>query len=241
MSYVDASRLGYREQPDVDPPETFSFDFVDNQTYNAMTYSKTDLILRTAEGLIGRDKVEAGLHHYYEEAKFTHPRRADFVRLFDEGAGVDLTQFWRDTLDTSELVDYEILDVKAEPVRAPAGIFNGVEVSPSPSPKAPWRSEVVVHRRGTVALPVDVRVVFEDGSERRERWIDAPDQKRWQRYEYRTPTAVAFAEVDPEHKLALDVSRLDDGMRRKPDAAPRRRILGGWQRWLSIALAAVGF
>ena len=97
-----------------------------------------------------------------------------------------------------------------------------------------------MHRRGALALPVDVRVVFDDGSERRERWDDDLGQPRWRRYSYEQRRPVAFAELDPDGKLALDVSRLDNGKRRVPDAAPRRRILAAWQRCLSIALAAVG-
>ena len=91
LSYADAARLSYRSVADLDPPETRSFSFVDNSTYSANTYAKTDLILRTAESLLGDEKFEAAMRHYYQEARFTHPRRADFVRLFDEGTGVDLS------------------------------------------------------------------------------------------------------------------------------------------------------
>ncbi len=246
LSYSDASRLAYSEVADLDPPETLSFAFVDNGAYSAITYSKTDLILRTAEALIGDDKFEAGMRRYYQGAKFTHPRRADFVRLFAEGSGVDLSRFWHDTLETSERVDYRLLSVSAEQIHGESGLQRGdggveTEVSPSPEPNAPWRSEVVVHRAGTIALPVEVRVVFDDGSERREVWSDAAEAPRWHRYVYETARPVAFAEVDPDGKLALDAARLDNGRRREPDGAPRRRILGGWQRWLSIALAMVGF
>jgi hypothetical protein len=242
LAYAEASRLGYRLQSDRDAPDTPSYAFLDNGSYSINSYSKIDLTLRTAEQLLGAEKFEAGMRHYYEKARFTHPRRDDFLRLFAEGSGANLSAFWHAALQTSERLDYQVLSVTAEQIHKPAGLFRSdggveVEASPSPDPQAPWRSEIVLHRKGTMVLPVELRVVFEDGTQRHERWDD-DGQQRWHRYTYETPRPVSFAELDG---LALDVSRLDDGKRREPTGEPRRRILAQLQRWLSVALAAVGF
>jgi hypothetical protein len=235
LAYVEASRLGYRRLDDRDAPETPSYKFLDNASYSINSYSKIDLMLRTAELLLGADKFEAGMRHYYEKARFTHPRKADFLRLFAEGSGADLSAFFHAALDTTQVLDYQILSVTARQVQKPAGLIDNIEVTPSPNPNAPWRSEVVVHRPGTMVLPVEVRVVFEDESERRERWNDDGTQ-RWQRYRY--DGKVKYAEIE---RLPLDVNRLNDGKRRENDGAPRRRILAQVQRWFSLALALVGY
>jgi hypothetical protein len=241
LSYAEAARLGYRSLADRDAPDTPSWLFVDNGSYSINSYSKIDLTLRTAEQLLGADKFEAGMRHYYQQARFTHPRREDFVRLFAEGSGADLSGFWRATLQSSQVLDYQVLSVTARQMQKPEGLVlrDGVEteVSPSPDPQAPWRSEVVVHRKGEMVLPVMLRVRFEDGSERRERWDD-DGSVRWRRYTYETAKPVEWAEID---RWPLDVSRLDDGKRREGDGAPRRRILGRLQRVMSVLLAAVGF
>ena len=64
------------------------------------------------------------------------------------------------------------------------------------------------------------------------RLADIAQIRRW------TDKPVSFAEID---RLPLDISRLDDGKRRETDGAPRRRILAGVQRWMSLALSLVGF
>jgi hypothetical protein len=242
LSYVEAARLGYRALADRDPPDTPSWLFVDNASYSINSYSKIDLTLRTAEQLLGAEKFEAGMRHYFEKARFTHPRREDFLRLFAEGSGADLDRFWHATLQTSQVLDYQVLSVTARQLEKPAGWLRSdggveVEASPPPDPKAPWRSEVVVHRKGEILMPVSLRVVFDDGSERRERWDD-DGSVRWRRYVYETAHPVARAEID---RWPLDVKRLDDGKRREGDGAPRRRILAQLQRWVSLALSLVGF
>jgi hypothetical protein len=241
LAYDEAERLGYRLLADRDPPATPSWAFLDNASYSINSYSKIDLTLRTVEKLIGADKLEAGMRHYYEKARFTHPRREDFLRLFAEGSGADVSGFFHATLETTDRLDYQVLSVTAELIGKPAGLIttdgHEVEVSPSPDPQAPWRSEVVIHRKGEMVLPPEVRVVFDDGSERRERWDD-DGSRRWHRYTYETPKPVRYAEIN---RVPLDVSRLNDGKLRKPDGGPRRRILGRLQRALSLALAWVGF
>jgi hypothetical protein len=222
-----------------------SFGFLDNHTYGAVTYAKTDLILRTVEALLGAPRFEAAMRRYWQQARFTHPRRADFVRAFDEGAGMDLSPLWHDLLETEKTLDYEVLDVRADQIRPIAGLVTsdgGVEREVSPAPeneRDPWRSEVVVHRKGQLALPVSVRVVFDDDSEKHVRWEDDGGGPTWHRFLFETPKPIRYAELD--EPLPLELTRLDDGKRLEPDAGPRRRILAGWQRWISLALSAVGF
>jgi hypothetical protein len=248
LSLSDASRIYYRLGADVDPIAIRSFDYLDLSRYNAASYAKTHLVLRTVEGLLGAARFEAGMRRYFEVARFAHPRRADFVRAFDEGAGRDLTGFWSRVLETADVLDYEVLSVSSERVRPPAGLFDqgGVRREvPSPLADGPYHSEVVVHRKGELAFPVELRVVFEDGSERRERWDDGPGApppgSRWKRFSYDGPQEVAWAEVDPDGKVPLDCDRVNNGLRRQSDPAPRRALVGGWQRLLSLVLSAVGF
>ena len=54
---------------------------------------------------------------------------------------------------------------------------------------------------GEVRMPVEVRVVFADGSETEETW---DGQYRWARFRY-PGRKVVRAEVDPHGKLAIDI------------------------------------
>jgi hypothetical protein len=248
LSFDGLSRLFYRRVADLDAPSERSFDFLDQRSYGAISYAKLDLTLRTAEALLGPARFERALRRYFDTWRFGHPRRADFVRVFaDEDPG--LGALWTRALETSEVLDYQVLRVTADPVRPPAGLFDGAsgrrESDPPRDPGARWRSEVIVHRAGQIAAPVELKVVFADGSVERAQWDDGlgapPPGLRWHRFEFTGPQPVAWAEVDPDGKLALDVNRRNNGLRREADSGPRLRILSRYQRALSALLSLVGF
>ena len=172
-----AEQVGYRGQPDSDPMETRAFDYDRIAATASSPTPRPTLVMRTLEGYLGADKFEAAMRHYYEKARFTHPRGEDFVRLFDEGAGEDLSWYWKPALWGSDTLDYEILAIEKRHKPTLVGLFDddkGKRVEKEPPKKqdknAPWISEVVLHRKGAIVFPVELKVVFEDGSEKREKW-----------------------------------------------------------------------
>jgi hypothetical protein len=249
LSVTELSQAGYSTAIGIDPSETRAFEYESNHLYGAVTYTKTVLILRTMEAYLGAEKFEAAMRHYYDKAKFTHPRAEDFVRLFDEGAGQDLSWYWKQTLWGTSTLDYEVMDVSKRRKPAPVGLFDGKDgkreekEAPKKEDKdAPWISEVVVRRKGELAFPVDVKVVFEDETIKHETWDGGRDGgPRWKRWTYETKKPVAWAEVDPDGKVALDTTRFNNGRRVEPESAPRRQITSWFQNALSVVLSAVGF
>jgi hypothetical protein len=233
----------------IDPIEARAFDYESNRGYGATSYGKTDLVLRTMEGYLGAEKFEAAMRHYYEKARFTHPRGEDFVRLFDEGAGQDLTWYWQPALWGTQRLDYEILGIEKRRKPKPEGLFDdgkGKREEKEPPKRedkdAPWISEVVVHRKGDFVFPVELKVVFEDGSEKREKWDGGKSAgPTWKRFVYETKKPVAWAEIDPDGKVPLDTARFNNAERVEPETAPRRQIVGWFQNVLSIFFSTVGF
>jgi hypothetical protein len=250
LSATEAARLSYRGRADLDPLETRAYAFVDRNAYGAVTYSKTVVTLRTLEALLGKEKFEAAMRHYFETWRFRHPRIDDFVKTFDEGAGRDLTWYWTPLLRGTETLDYEVLSIDVRPKRTLAGLFEKTagdlasrhEVEPPKHEKTPYTSEVVVHRRGELMFPVELKVVFSDGSEKHEQWDGGrADGLRWHRFTYEGEHKVVSAEIDPAGKVPLDLRRLNNGLRTKGDGGPRRRVAGLWEQLVSTVLAMVGF
>lgn len=101
----------------------------------------------------------------------------------------------------------------------------------SPSPKSSlYDSEVIVQRRGDFFFPVDILVVFADGSREETTWTLAEQQAapetrikilRYRRHK----SAVARAEVDPHERLLLDERRLNNGRNADPVRKPVLRIV----------------
>jgi len=247
MSHVELSRLGYRRAATLDPSETRAFDFVTNGAYGAITYAKTNVMLRTLEGLIGPDKLEAAMRAYFQRWRFHHPRIDDFIASFDGAYGQDLTWFWQPALRSTEVLDYEVLSIDNREQRALAGLWDtdgGVRKEVEPDPKAkdvPWRSEVVVHRRDGFVFPVTLKVVFADGSEKRESWDGGRDGVTWKRFVYEGAHKVAWAQVDPDEKVPLDVNRWNDGLRAEADGAPAAAVTDSFSSLVSALLAWVAY
>jgi hypothetical protein len=213
-----------------DPATLAAWEFLDQRSYVAVTYDKTALALESLEGYVGEEPVLAGLRRYFERWRFRHPRGTDFFAAMDDTVGFDLAWFFDQTLRASGEVDYAVSRVTMAPMPPLAGL----EIPPQPAPPADvYESTVVLERLGDARLPVDVQVVFDDGSEARERW---DGQARWRRFDYRGTHAVAHAVVDPEGKLPLDVNPLNDSRMRDPGTRGLVRLGLRWGFWFQNLL-----
>jgi hypothetical protein len=102
-----------------------------------------------------------------------------------------------------------------------------------------YRTEVVVRRKGAGSFPVDVLMVFEDGNEIREPW---DGEYRWKLFVEERPSKLAYAVVDPERKLVLDLYPSNNSKRLTPDADfPSRKWGAKWMIWLQDLLATFAF
>jgi hypothetical protein len=82
---------------------------------------------------------------------------------------------------------------------------------------------VLVRRRGTVIMPVDVDLIGEDGAVTRVRW-DARDPAAWLSYEGASPLAAAV--IDPDHRALLDKDLSNNAMRTEGPGVAWRALSG---------------
>src|SRR5262249_22745579 len=148
-------------------------------------------LLYSLERAYGRDQLMKALGLYARRYRFRHPTSLGFVATLSEGLGTDVGPLI-EQLMTGAVWDDEIAIASASR-RKDAD---------------PWRSEVVVHRKGTHVHPVHVRVRFEGGAEVTEHW---DGKTRWHRFVYERPEKVRDATVDPSPVWLLDVNLLDNG------------------------------
>ncbi len=85
-----------------------------------------------------------------------------------------------------------------------------------------YRTVVVVERKGGFRHPVTVALEFDDGEVIRHEW---DGQNRWTKIVETRPAKLVSAEVDPDHLLALDVNRLNNGRRLEPDRRVSSKML----------------
>jgi hypothetical protein len=98
-----------------------------------------------------------------------------------------------------------------------------------------WRSRAVVFRRGEFVHPVTVELRFDDGRTLRREWAGA---RRWARWTFVGPAKLVSAEVDPDHVMALDVDRLNNGRRAEADRTPGTAFVADILYWLQTLFHA---
>lgn len=232
---VTAQRWAYLADGAWDPVTTPSFRMLDRESYASTAYAKTALALRTLGGLVGgQDRVLDALGEFARRWRFAHPRGEDLratLAALDRGRVEPLLE---QVLDGTGVLDYAVARVSAAPVPSPVPAA-AVPALPANEPPR-YRSEVLIERRGSVRVPVDILVVYDDGSATRETW---DGQGRWYRLDATGTRQVAYAVVDPDGALPLDVNRLNNSRMREPGTRGIWRLAGRWGLWLQGALLAL--
>jgi hypothetical protein len=191
-----------------------------------------------------------------------------------EVAGRDWRAFFDQTLERPGVLDDEVASVRSERVREPRGVFGEgaarATITDAEARKKererdeaagrPWRSTVLVRRRGAVVLPTTLRLEYDGapaqtialhareypggdvespplvaGGGAAEPWLGP-----WKSIELTGEHRLVSATLDPEDRLVLDVNRLNNSRRVEPDARAAAHWGVRWVFWLQQLLAAVG-
>jgi hypothetical protein len=197
---------GLRERGGLDSMARRAWEYRSSESYGLNSYGKPALVLQTFEALVGDEMMTRILRTYARRFRFAHPTTEDFIATVNEVTGKNYRWFFDRTFFSSEICDYAV-SVKTAPARRLLGFPDTPDARPvleTPGPGkdgGPYESEVIVERKGGVAMPVDVRVEFADGHRVVEGW---DGEYRWTRFRYKG-SKVVRATVDPDHKLAIDV------------------------------------
>lgn len=226
----------YRPNAKTDAQATATFLGMPGRISN-ITYDKTALWLNTLERSLGWPTMQKIISTYFQRWKFKHPKPDDFFAIANEVSGQDLTSYFDQVYRSSNVFDYGVDTLFATPLD-PAGPFNS-QNRQGDSPRAGYRSHVVVRRYGEAIFPVDVLVTFDDGTQVRERWNG---QDRWRQFMYERPARVRSAVVDPDRVLLLDVNYTNNSRTLAPrsgEAATKWSLK--WLVWLQDLMLTWGF
>jgi hypothetical protein len=215
-------------------------------TGGAQSYDKTSLWLHTLERYLGWETLQRVMSAFFDRFEFRHPRPEDFFAVANEVSGQDLTWFFDQVHRSSNEFDYAVESVESEPVKVAGFVETAGALAVAPEVEEDeeaeaklYRTEVVVRRKGAATLPVEVLLVFEDGTELRDRW-DGMD--RWKLYVEEKPSKLLYAAVDPERKLLLDLYYTNNTKLLESKAAlPARKWGSKWMIWLQDFLATFAF
>ena len=112
-----------------------------NYAYERTAYNKGAVFLSQLGYIIGRENLFKTLQEYFNEWKFKHPRPNDFRRIAERVSGIQLQWYLTDWTQTTNVIDYKI-----EKVTGVSG-----------------KTEVVLHRKGLMPMPLEILVKYNDG------------------------------------------------------------------------------
>ena len=215
---AEFSRQEYVSLPNPNefPLATPGWDITDAR--KGIIYSKTSLMLKTLEGIIGRETMDVLLKTYFDRWKFRHPRGKDFIAVANEVIVEKLGPTYHDILKS--FFDQLIY-------QATSCDFRVVEIDAS-------ANSFTVIREGELALPVQVKVVFENGEEEFIHWDSTLQKKLTQSFP--SDRMIQSIYVDPEGKIPLDLNVNNNSLTLKKDRWVKRKYFAKILFWVQNSL-----
>ncbi len=121
-----------------EPQSLYADRFHYNAAYGASAYSKGDVFLAQLGYIIGENNLQKTLKKYFEDFKFKHPTPNDFKRTAEKVSGLQLDWYLNEWTQTTHTIDYAIKEINS--------------------------SVVTLENKGSMPMPIDVKVMYTDGS-----------------------------------------------------------------------------
>lgn len=217
-----------------------------DDSYHTITYSKTTLLLRSLEGLIGAETLDEIMRTYYARWKFRHPCGRDFTAIASEVVfrkygplfGQNLDWFFEQGLYGTGMCDYAVAAISNKQKPARAGVFEdtGDCILPEAERRPVYESSVTLHRLGELQFPLEVRIQFEDGRSVLEQW---DGRARSREFTYKGSVKVASVEIDPERKIYLDKNFINNSLSLESERAGARKRMLQFMLWVQNVIQSV--
>ena len=218
-----------------DATDVPSYRQLDGAAIRVNAYSRTGLLLASAERTFGPETWAKVMKTYATRWAFRHPTSADFVAVVREVAGEAAANAVAGIWSTAGPVDYATTSAFTRRAHEPSGYAGEGEARAFAAGKddaGGWESQAVVQRLGEAAWPVEVELTFEGGARVRRPWNG---DARWIRYRTTGPKLLSV-EVDPDRKCLLDSNPLNNGRLTGEAPAASRRWAARLRFWAQNAL-----
>lgn len=157
---------------------------------HGIIYYKTSFgLVLLREQVLGHDRFDYAFRNYIQKWAFKHPQPYDFFRSMENGAGEDLSWFWKGWFYNNWPLDIALVDAKYAGGDAKKGL------------------QVTIANKEQMVMPFTVEIKFKDGSKKRfylpvETWL----QQDAITTTFPTTQEVESVTVDPDNALP-DVNR----------------------------------
>ena len=198
-------------------------DFSSFRSMGALVYSRTAITLATIERVYGRARFQRAFGLYTRSQRFKHPTFQDFLANISGELDASAISALTTALFERGTVDYLVRDISNAPVTSAAGVFDGPSGRENKKPEAShanseFTSRAVVFRHGSLQLPVDIALAFEDGTKQMRHWDGVGSS-----FEVTNsgPSRLVSIDIDPDERVLLEDDRSNNWFSTAGAAAPR--------------------
>lgn len=249
LNVFDAERLGAMNDSPADGLGQNSWDRMSSRSYGTV-YARTATTMHDLEESVGKPALERAFKLYYARWKFRHPSIADLREALIEGTGRRdvVERAFAQQVYATRKVDDSIAQFSSKEVLPLPGYVERagkrIELTSEAIDKAikdkrkafkdkhskakddegpfAYRSTVLVKRDGA-DVPQVLRIKFADGKSETVRWSGT---QPWHRFSWTRHSKAVSVELDPDRKINLDRSKLDDSRTLEGDGSATRRWTG---------------
>lgn len=218
LTQASLDRAAHVTYPVRDPLVRRAWEFYDGSSYSVSSYSRTGVVLRTLEKLLGEKIMARAMRTYHQRWRFRHPHSRDFQQVVNEVSGRNMDWFFDQFVFGSKKLDYAVSEIGSRRVGTPTGFFeHGGKKEliraeearrrdrerEKRGGRAIFESWVKVERIGDGIAPQEIEIRFRDGHVERRQW-DGAD--RWAKFSFTRPAEIEWAQIDPQGTYPLDLS-----------------------------------
>jgi Peptidase family M1 domain len=198
-------------------------DFFSFRSLGALVYNRTASLFSTFERVYGRKNLDLAFHDYAAFARFRHPEPQDLVEAVKGRLGEGAAKNLERALFERGSVDYLVRDVQSAASDPRAGVFDqasGRHTVPRSEvrPPAHWAGHAIVLRHGTLELPVQIELDFDDGHRERREWNGSGTRYT---VSYEGPAKLVGVVIDPERRVLLDDDLSNNAASSEEQGVPR--------------------
>ncbi|MBR4324733.1 MAG: M1 family metallopeptidase [Bacteroidales bacterium] len=250
MNDTECSRLSYTQSynPAISTIDNYVWKYP-SYTYGTMVYDKACTMMQTLKGLMGAEHFDNAMRNYYAKYQFKHPSGRDFAAVINEEVakmnnpdlGSNMDWFFNSMLRTDEVCDYKLTKiVNREQDKSKHGFFDtGLEkLFVDQDSTSEIVSSIYLQRMGTMVMPVEVLVTFENGNTQLLKWNG---KERCKEFVIKGTSRVVSAQIDPDNKVACDIDQVNNSVTNESTQNPVWKYAVKFLFWLENIFQNVAF
>ena len=221
----DLGRIQTIAARETDALVTPSWQFASGGAYGRNSYARAATAVDQIRQLLGDEAFWRAFRTYAERWRFDHPSTEDFLDAFRPAGGQKLEPLIRGTWYGNATVDYAVVRATSAEVRPFEGYDDKGKKTIAPKKekasgegkgkdgkkaRKSYESIVVVSRTGSMPIPVEVLLTFENGATWKTTW---DGQRPWLKLTTVYPSRLLKAEADPGRKVVLDADPWNNARR----------------------------